>query len=217
MEEYWNHNSAYHGRILRVAERLGGRVLDVGCGEGLLVQRLAPVSEHVTGIDTDTAALATAKTRTTGRGNVTLVSADFLTAETAELEPESFDLVVFVAVIHHMDLTAALAKARTLLRPGGELFAVGLSANKTALDWVVSGLVLPVVRVLGLLYREWSPPLVTAEPREDLARIRAVAQRTIPGARIRRGLYYRYLLRWRRPRAAAGDTTAAARRSSERP
>ena len=46
MEAYWNHNSAYHDEIVAAATRQHGRVLDVGCGEGLLAERLAPVSCH---------------------------------------------------------------------------------------------------------------------------------------------------------------------------
>lgn len=41
--DYWNHNSAYHPMIVSIAEKLDGNVLDVGCGEGLLVERLASV------------------------------------------------------------------------------------------------------------------------------------------------------------------------------
>jgi hypothetical protein len=40
--------------------------------------------------------------------------------------------------------------------------------------------------------------VVTAHPRENLGEIRRVADEVLPGADVRRGLYYRYLLRWRR-------------------
>jgi hypothetical protein len=41
VDEYWNHNTAYHRWLLDIAARHYGEVLDVGCGEGLLVQLLA--------------------------------------------------------------------------------------------------------------------------------------------------------------------------------
>ena len=44
--------------------------------------------------------------------------------------------------------------------------------------------------------------VAVAEPRESLREIRATARRELPGVRVRRGLYYRYILRWRRPAAA---------------
>lgn len=51
--EYWNHNTAYHPWLLDIATKQEGDVLDVGCGDGLLAQRLAPVSRTVTAIDPD--------------------------------------------------------------------------------------------------------------------------------------------------------------------
>lgn len=201
MHGYWNHNAAYHGRIVAVAERLHGRVLDVGCGDGLLLARLAPVSEQVTGIDRDPNALRVAAARTARSGNVTLTAADFLGAE---LPPEHYDLVTFVAVLHHLPLAPALAKARAVLRPGGELFVVGLYATVTITDRVLSGLLLPVVLASGLLHREFEPQVAVAEPREGLAEIRAAAGQVLPGARLRRGVYYRYLLRWTKPAGGGG-------------
>jgi hypothetical protein len=56
----------------------------------------------------------------------------------------------------------------------------------------------PPARVSGWLHRETrSIGVPVANPRESLAEIRAVAADVLPNARIRRGLYYRYLLRWR--------------------
>jgi len=112
----------------------------------------------------------------------------------------SYDLITFVASLHHLDLTAAIQKARSLLRPGGELIVVGLSANHTVADWAVSALQLPLVRLSGWMHHEARDIGVAAvPPRESLPEIRAVAERELPRARIRRGLYYRYLLRWEKP------------------
>ena len=47
MADYWNHNTAYHPWVLALAR--GRDVLDVGCGEGLLVERLAPLARSVGG------------------------------------------------------------------------------------------------------------------------------------------------------------------------
>jgi len=195
--QYWNHNSAYHPWIVRLAAQHRGHALDVGCGEGLLVQRLATVSKSVTGIDPDPGAIARARRRNTGLTNVTLEAVDFTDYEANE---GSFDVVTFVASLHHLDLTAALLKARSLVSPGGELIVVGLAANKTAVDWIMSGLMLPFVRVGSWMHHETRDVGVAAtDARESLGEIRATVQRELPGASIRRALYYRYLLRWRKP------------------
>ncbi len=195
--EYWNHNSAYHALIVDAARFHAGRALDVGCGEGLLVERLAPVSERVHGVDRDPEAVRRALERTATADNVTLEVADFCAMP---LGPSCFDLVTFVATLHHMDLVTALRRARAVLRPGGELIVVGLSANKTLSDFAVSACLLPVVRLLSRLRHEAHDVGVAAvPPRENLKEIRDTVQRELPGASVRRGLYYRYVLRWTKP------------------
>ena len=75
---------------------------------------------------------------------------------------------------------------------------VGLSANKSVADWAWAGLCLPAVRAGSRLHRETcNIGVAVADPRESLAEIRQAAEDVLPGARIRRGLYYRYRLRWR--------------------
>lgn len=199
MAEYWNHNSAYHPWLIPIAAQHRGDVLDVGCGEGLLVQRLAPISRSVTGIDPDPAAVQRARDRLAAERNVTVEQAGF---GCYDVEPARFDLIVFVASLHHTDLRSSLVKARRLLRPSGEIAVVGLSANKTVGDWVWSAAVLPAVRIGSWLHAEIRDIGVpVADARENLAEIRSVVDDVLPGAHIRRALYYRYLLRWQKPRA----------------
>ncbi|MET0698179.1 MAG: class I SAM-dependent methyltransferase [Mycobacterium sp.] len=197
MTTYWNHNTAYHRWLVDIAGRHRGRCLDVGCGDGLLVQRLAPVSASVTGIDNDALAVERARQRVTTCGNVAVAHADLAEFDAAA---SSFDVVVFVASLHHMDLATALAKARFLLAPGGDLLVVGLSANKSAGDWLLSGLALPVVSLLSRLHHETRDVgVIVTDPKESLREISAVAHSLLPGVRIRRGIYYRYLLKWSKP------------------
>jgi SAM-dependent methyltransferase len=128
---------------------------------------------------------------------VTLEEVDFIDYDANE---GNFDVVTFVASLHHLDLAAALPKARSLVAPGGELIVVGLAANKTAIDWIVSGFRLPFVRLGSSMHHESRNVGVTAtDARESLGEIRATVRRELPGASIRRALYYRYLLRWRKP------------------
>lgn len=191
---YWNHNAAYHHRLVRIAAERAGDVLDVGCGEGLLAQRLAPVSRTVTAIDPDAAAVRRAVARVGHVPNVTVAESSF---ETFDPGGQRFDVVTFVASLHHMDLHASLTKARSLVRPHGTLAVVGVAANHSVADWVFSAMVVPVVRIAGLVHGETRDiGVVVAEPRESLSEIRRTAAQVLPGASVRRGLYYRYLLRW---------------------
>jgi 2-polyprenyl-3-methyl-5-hydroxy-6-metoxy-1,4-benzoquinol methylase len=192
---YWNHNAAYHPWLVDIAARHSGNVLDVGCGDGLLAERLAPVSQVVTAIDSDPASLQRCTVRLASIDNATAHLVDFADYQD---DDRRFDLITFVASLHHMDTAAALRKARALLKPGGEIAIVCLSANKSITDWAWSAACVPVVRVAGWLHHE-TPNIgvPVTEPRESLAEIRAITGDLLPNAWIRRALYYRYLLRWR--------------------
>lgn len=98
----WNHNSAYYPELVSDAALRGGSALDVGCGDGTLLELLAGVCEHVVGVEADPAA-------------------------------------------------ARIAAGRV------------------------------------------------AQPRESLGEIRAVAGERLPGALVRRCLYWRYSLEWTKP------------------
>jgi SAM-dependent methyltransferase len=192
--DYWNHNTAYHPWLVGLAAKHRGDVLDVGCGDGLLAQRLAPVSRSVTGIEPDPETADRALGRIGDLDNVQMSRASF-----EEFDPGTrrFDLITFVASLHHMDLRTTLARARDVLTPSGEIAVVGLSANESVRDWVWSACCLPVVKVGGRLHGE-APDIgvVLADPRESLRTIRRTTAEVLPGAVIRRKLYYRYLLRW---------------------
>ena len=79
---YWNHNVAFHGELVADAGLRGGRVLNVGCGDGLLVHRLAGVCDEVVGIEKDPAAARRAAWRTAGCGRATIRRADVLDPRT---------------------------------------------------------------------------------------------------------------------------------------
>jgi SAM-dependent methyltransferase len=194
--DYWNHNTAYHPWLVGLAARHRGDVLDVGCGDGLLAQRLATVSRSVTGIEPDPATAERAIERVADVENVQISRTSF-----DDFDPGSrrFDLVTFVASLHHMDLRTTLARARDVLTPSGEIAVIGLSANASAWDWVWSACCLPAVALGDRLHGDTSDiGVVLAEPRESLRTIRRTTAEVLPGAVIRRKLYYRYLLRWSR-------------------
>ena len=192
---YWNHNAAYHPWLVHIAGRHRGNVLDVGCGEGLLAQRLAAVSKTVIALDRDPAAIDRAAARLAPVANAATQLVDFPDYEPGQ---RRFDMITFVASIHHTDMSLALRKARALLAPGGEIAVVGLSANKSLTDWAWAGACMPVALIGSRLHRETrNIGVPVSDPRQSLAEIRAIAGDVLPNAWIRRGVYYRYRLRWR--------------------
>lgn len=171
---YWNHKTAYHAWILgHVAQLHDPVALDVGAGEGLLLEKLASICDQVIGVEPDTSSASKAHERLKATPNVRIVESGF---DELDLEPESVDIITFVASLHHMDTAAALTKAAGLLRPGGKLLVVGLAANKTLADWIYSAAVLPAVRFGSWLHQE-TPDIgvPTQPPAESLNDIRTIA------------------------------------------
>lgn len=92
----------------------GGRVLEVGCGTGLILRRVAPLAAEAVGIDISPGMLAQAAARGL---NVVQGSATELPFDDA-----SFDLVYSFKVLSHVeDIDRALAEMTRVTRPGGRL------------------------------------------------------------------------------------------------
>ncbi|WP_019549333.1 class I SAM-dependent methyltransferase [Streptomyces sulphureus] len=205
-QTYWNHNAAYHPELCAIAAEQGGRVLDIGCGDGLLMERLSPHVREVVGVDADPCALEVARERLSEVPNCQVVQGDFLEATESGDAPwqPGFDTVLCVASLHHMPLRPALRRAAGLLAPGGRLCVVGLAARRSPLDVLVAALSVLPIRFMGLVHREARDVgVVVAEPYESLDEIRRTAAELLPGSRVRRRLYYRYSLNWAKPTATS--------------
>ncbi len=159
----WNHNTHYYPLILAAVPAGCQRVLDVGCGEGMLVRQLARRVRHVVGIDQDAASIELAS-RQDLDGQVEFVRGDFLTCP---FQPASFSMITCVAALHHMDPAAALAAMSQLLVPGGTLVIVGLARSRLPdLPWAAAALPRdPCPRRANAARREiWSAPAVAVLP-----------------------------------------------------
>ena len=194
-DDYWTHNTAYHSWIISQA-KAKNRVIDIGCGDGLLIQRLSSICNHVIGIDTHAPSIEQAKQRLSNNKNATVINIGF---EDYVGSPNSFDLIIFVASLHHMNLEHSVSKAKGMLAPHGKLLVVGCASPHGFIDYIIEiARVLPAR--LGSHFRgekkggEIGVP--TTKPTIGLIEIKRFSKRELPGVRIRRGLYFRYLLSW---------------------
>lgn len=193
----WNHNIHYQPLVLAAAPRPCRRALDVGCGQGLLCDRLLGVAERVVGIDPDAEALAHARASFGADPRLELIQGD---AMTWPFEPASFDLVASVAVLHHLPLVPALRRFRDLLAPGGVLAIVGIPRRATLAEFAMHVIAAyPVNQALRRLKGEVPVGAPMKDPAETLPQIRAAARDVLPGAKLRPLLLYRYALLWRKP------------------
>lgn len=192
---YWNHNAAYYPWVARATHGCR-RVLDVGCGTGELALMLARDGRRVTGIDPSEQCIARAKSQAAD-GDVRFVVASLDNFQT----DDTFDAITFVASIHHMDMDAAIARAKDLLAPGGVIAIVGLASPSSPFDHAIDALRVIPSWVSSRLHRmrtseELGIPTSYAVP--TMAHVRDVASRQLPGATMRPGLHWRYLLSWKK-------------------
>lgn len=129
-QERWNHNIHYHPLIIGTVPPGSERGLDVGCGEGILARELRRVIRHVVAIDLDEPSIDLARQQDAGAG-IEYIHGDFLSYN---FEPASFDVIVSVAALHHMETVSALERMRQLLRPGGKLAIIGLARSRCPVD-----------------------------------------------------------------------------------
>lgn len=190
--EHWNHNTHYHRLLPRWAPPPWGRVLDVGCGEGLLTRRMAPFAREVVGVDADADAIELARAQAP---DVTYVHGDALTADVGG----PFDLVTCVATLHHMDLADGLTRLRDLVAPGGTLVVVGGTKPTSPIDfwWILLGTV--VNQPSRLVRGYWEPPVRLHKTTQTYGDLMRETRRIVPGARLAHRLYWRYSLVWRAP------------------
>jgi 2-polyprenyl-6-hydroxyphenyl methylase / 3-demethylubiquinone-9 3-methyltransferase len=131
------------------ASLAGKRVLDVGCGGGLLSEAMAARGAHVTGIDLSDQALEVARLHLLESGNqVTYreISVEDLAAE----QPAAFDVVSCMEVLEHVpDPAGHVTACARLLKPGGLAFFATINRNPKAFLLAIVG----AEYVLGLLPR----------------------------------------------------------------
>lgn len=117
----------------------GKKVVDVGCGGGILAESMAKKGANVTGIDLSEKALKVADLHSLESGvavRYELIAAEALAAR----EPGQYDIVTCMEMLEHVPDPAAIVQAcATLVKPGGKVFFSTISRNPKAYLFAVLG------------------------------------------------------------------------------
>ena len=117
----------------------GKKVLDIGCGGGILSESMAVKGAEVTGIDLSSKALAVARLHLMESGN----SVEYLEVsaeQLAEQSPASFDVVSCMEMLEHVPNPAStIAACAALVKPGGHVFFSTINRNLKAYLLAVIG------------------------------------------------------------------------------
>lgn len=208
----FNHNYAYHRYLLRQVPPGCDRALDAGCGTGLFARRLARHARSVDAIDRAPEVIAAARALPASTPNVRYIQADLTSYEVGS---SRYDYIACIAAIHHMPFTQAISKLRDALAPSGVLAIIGCYREATPADYARDLAAIPANIAANAIIKaaaRWNGSSIARQvgtaPVMDaqmpLPEIKGEALSLLPGAVIRRRLYWRYSLIYRHPPSTTG-------------
>ena len=166
----------------------GKRVLDVGCGGGILADSMARKGADVTGIDLATKALRVAQLHALEAQTSNIQYREVSVESLAQEQPASFDVVTCMEMLEHVPDPASVVQAcAQLVKPGGWVFFSTIHRNAKAFMLAIVG----AEYVLNMLPRGTHEYAKMIKPSELASNCRAVGL----DIQATRGLEYNPLTR----------------------
>jgi 2-polyprenyl-6-hydroxyphenyl methylase/3-demethylubiquinone-9 3-methyltransferase len=148
----------------------GKRVLDVGCGGGILSDAMARKGAQVLGIDLSSRALRVAQLHALEAQTPNVEYREISAEALADSEPESFDAVTCMEMLEHVPDPASVVRACSkLVKPGGWVFISTINRNPKSFLFAIVG----AEYVLNLLPRGTHEYMKLIRPSELAAHCRA--------------------------------------------
>ena len=125
--------------IRQLVDPAGKKVVDIGCGGGILAEAMASAGAGVKGIDMAEAPLSVARLHQIESGIE--VSYEATTAEElAEREAESYDIVTCLEMLEHVPSPAdVVGSCARLVKPGGHVFFSTINRNPKSFLFAIVG------------------------------------------------------------------------------
>jgi SAM-dependent methyltransferase len=202
----WNHNNHYDSFLLRhIPPSSELDALEIGCGTGSFARLLAGRFRRVFAIDLSPRMIEIAKEQSRPYHNIDFQVADVMTTE---FSCGQFGCIASIATLHHLPFELVLSKMKDSLKVGGMLLVLDLFKSESLADFSTTLLAVPANIVLRLIrnghIRE-SPELKAAwaeHGRTDtyltLSQIRKACATILPKAQIKRHLFWRYSIVWKK-------------------
>ena len=134
--------------IQETASLAGKRVLDVGCGGGILSDAMARAGANVLGIDMSAKALGVAQLHALEVQTQNIAFREITAEDLADEQPGQFDVVTCMEMLEHVPDPASVVKAcAKLVKPGGHVFFSTINRNPKAFMLAIVG----AEYVLGML------------------------------------------------------------------
>lgn len=205
-ENTWSHNDHYQNFLLAQLPARLENALEIGCGTGSFCRQLATKADKVLGLDFSSQMVRLAQERSRDFSQIEYIQADVLQHN---FQNQQFDCIAAIATLHHIPMRAALLLLKDLLKPGGTLLILDLYEAQTLSEKAYAGLAILPNLVLKRLKNgtfKTSPELEAAWVEHgktdvylSLSELRQIAAELLPQAEIRRHLFWRYSLVWRKP------------------
>jgi len=128
------------GWIEGIARITGKKVLDIGCGGGILSDAMARKGAKVTGIDLSVKALRVAELHALEAATPNVEYREISAEALALQEPASFDVVTCMEMLEHVPDPSSIVRAcAALVRPGGWVFFSTLNRNPKSFLFAILG------------------------------------------------------------------------------
>ena len=145
-DEWWDENGSFKAlhsfNLIRLDylkknylnKSLNGlRILDVGCGGGILCEPLSRLGADVTGIDTNEKAIKVAKEH----AKIKNLKINYINAELSQVEKCSFDIITCMEVLEHVEnVNQIISISNNILKKNGFFF--GSTINKTLTSYLLA-------------------------------------------------------------------------------
>lgn len=112
----------FENMMKKVGNIEGLKVLEYGCGTGWFTKRLAKMGAHVWSFDISTEAVNRTNKIIKDANLQENVHVEQMAGEQLRYNSDKFDLVIGLAILHHLDIDTSLKEIKRVLKNGGRCF-----------------------------------------------------------------------------------------------